>query len=155
MVNSQPPPSESSIRSTVASTVATQPFVASQSASKATPGLLAAGTSSAHPYGTTPMAVPTPESEVDEQASLERAESVRLLRQIHELLDRRERAQKQHDFSVLRLAGALLQMFAIVAALWGLMALADDQNAAATARFTLACFTQVASISAFAIDRFH
>ncbi len=79
---------------------------------------------------------------------------VRLLGQIHEQLDRIQRQQRQQDFSLLRLFGALLQMFAVVVALWGLIGLIDEQSAVATARFTLACFLQLAAISAFAIDRF-
>ncbi|MBI1826473.1 MAG: HAD family hydrolase [Planctomycetes bacterium] len=154
LVNPQPPVSESSVRLSVAATSATQPVVAPRSASKSTPGLLAAGTSSAHTLGPSQLSMPIAEPEINDAANSERAESVELLRRIHDVLDRQQRSQKQHDFSVLRLAGALLQMFAVVTALWGLMAIADDQSAAATARFSLACFTQIASISAFAIDRF-
>lgn len=80
-------------------------------------------------------------------------DSIELLRRIHDTLDRQHRSQRHSDFSVLRLTGALLQMFSIVAVAWGLIALVDDQHAAATARFTLACFTQLAALSAFASDR--
>jgi hypothetical protein len=45
-------------------------------------------------------------------------------------------------------------MFAIVAALWGGAALLHEQAATATAHFSLACYLQLASISAFAVDRF-
>ncbi len=79
---------------------------------------------------------------------------VRLLGRIHDQLDRLQRRERQYDFSVLRLFGALLQMFAIVAAIWGLTALLGEQSAVATARLTLACFLQLAAISGFAIDRF-
>jgi len=79
---------------------------------------------------------------------------LRLLGKIHDQLEHAHRRQRQHDFSVLRLFGALLQMFAVVVALWGLAGLLSDQPVPATARFTLACFFQLASISTFAIDRF-
>ena len=81
-------------------------------------------------------------------------EIVGLLAKIHEQLEHTERRQRQQDFSVLRLFGALLQMFAVVAAVWGFTALLGDQSAPATARLLLACFFQLASIGAFAIDRF-
>jgi len=76
------------------------------------------------------------------------------LEKIHEQLERAHRKDRQHDFSLLRLFGALLQMLAIVAALWGVVALMDDQSAPATARLTLALFFQLAALTAFAIDRF-
>jgi len=76
------------------------------------------------------------------------------LEKIHDQLERAHRKDRQHDFSFLRLLGALLQMLAIVAALWGVVALLDDLSAAATARLTLACFFQLAAVTAFAIDRF-
>jgi len=79
---------------------------------------------------------------------------VDLLRRIHDQLERANRRAGQHDFSILRLFGALLQMLAIVTALWGMIGLTEDQASPAAARFTLACFLQLASISAFAVDRF-
>jgi D-glycero-D-manno-heptose 1,7-bisphosphate phosphatase len=81
-------------------------------------------------------------------------ESVRLLRDIRDQLERANRTGHQQDFSTLRLGGALLQMLAIVAGLWGVMALFEDQPAQATARLALACFLQLAAIAGFAIDRF-
>lgn len=76
------------------------------------------------------------------------------LGKIYDQLRRAERGRRQQDFSVLRLFAALLQMFAIVGALWAVSALLEDEAVVATARFGLACFFQLASISAFAIDRF-
>ena len=76
------------------------------------------------------------------------------LERIHDQLERSHRKARQHDFSFLRLFGALLQMLAIVAALWGVVALMDDRSAPADARLTLACFFQLAAVTAFAIDRF-
>lgn len=83
----------------------------------------------------------------------EAGESVHLLRRILDQLDRLGRQQRQQDFSLLRLFGALLQMFAVVAALWGAVALVGENAPPATARLTLACFLQIASLSAFALDR--
>lgn len=83
-----------------------------------------------------------------------RDRNVELLERILDQLERADRRDRQHDFSVLRLCGALMQMFAIVAAFWGVAALVDAQPSPATARLTLACFLQLASLSAFAIDRF-
>jgi D-glycero-D-manno-heptose 1,7-bisphosphate phosphatase len=79
---------------------------------------------------------------------------VALLDKIHAQLERAHRTDRQHDFSVLRLLGALLQMFAIVSAIWGAAALLGDQTVNATPRLVLASFLQVASLTAFAIDRF-
>ena len=81
-------------------------------------------------------------------------EVLRALGNIHDLLERAHRQQRQHDFSLLRLFGALLQMFAVVVALWGVFGLLNEQAPLASARFSLACFLQLASISAFAVDRF-
>jgi len=78
----------------------------------------------------------------------------RRLDRMSDQLDRAQRRAQQHDFSVLRLLGAVLQMFAIVAAACGVVGLWGDQDSGATARLTLACFLQLASMSAFAVDRF-
>ena len=75
------------------------------------------------------------------------------LDRIHELLDRQQRQNRQHDFSVLRLFSALLQMFALVAALWGVMALLNDVTDAAAARLALAAFLQMAVLTLIAMDR--
>lgn len=75
------------------------------------------------------------------------------LGQIRDLLDRAQRTKRQDDFSLFRLFGALLQMFAIVAALWGVIPLLNDDFAAATPRMMFACFLQLASISTFLVDR--
>lgn len=81
-------------------------------------------------------------------------EVVHWLTRIHDQLDRSSRSTRQHDFSVTRLFATLIQMFAVVSALWGLIGLMNDRPDAATARFTLACFLQLASLGAFASDRF-
>jgi len=76
------------------------------------------------------------------------------LANIQALIERALRQGRQHDFSLLRLFGALLQMLAIVAAIWGCTALLNDQTGTSSARLLLACFLQLASFSAFAMDRF-
>ena len=78
---------------------------------------------------------------------------VGVLERIHDQLNRAQRRQRQTDFSFLRLFGALLQMLAIVVALWGTAALFDDNTAPASARFLLACFLQLAALTSFALDR--
>ncbi len=80
-------------------------------------------------------------------------EVLRLLGKIHDQLERGSRQTRQQDFSLLRLFGALLQMFAIMFAVWGAAGIFEE-HIAATARLTLACFLQLASVTAFAIDRF-
>ncbi len=78
---------------------------------------------------------------------------IEALDRIHAQLERSHRRDRQHDFSALRLLAALLQMLAIVTAVWGLVALMDEQSASATPRLTLACFFQLASLTAFLTDR--
>jgi D-glycero-D-manno-heptose 1,7-bisphosphate phosphatase len=120
------------------------------------------GTAPTHSVSTLSEAVAKLEREMkhqpnpgEEPPSLGRDEEVLLvLRDIRELLDRAQRPQRQMDFSLLRLFGALLQMFAIVVALWGVSGLFGEQAEASAARLGLACFLQLAAITAFAIDRF-
>lgn len=98
-----------------------------------------------------------PAANFDATAPVEQAHQDQVLRaldRIHDQLERADRRNRQADFSVLRLFGALLQMFALVAALWGVAALLNEQSAPATARLMLACFLQLASITALAVDRF-
>jgi D-glycero-D-manno-heptose 1,7-bisphosphate phosphatase len=78
--------------------------------------------------------------------------SVELLTKIHDQLDRANRQKRQRDFSVVRLVAALLQMFAVVTAVWGFMSLVGNTYDAATPRLVLACFFQLAAVSAFVID---
>lgn len=78
---------------------------------------------------------------------------VGVLERIHDQLDRAQRRERQGDFSLLRLFGALLQMLAVVSAVWGAVALFDDNTAPATARLLFACFLQLAALTSFALDR--
>jgi histidinol-phosphate phosphatase family protein len=76
------------------------------------------------------------------------------LSRIENQLDRMSRRDRQDDFSFLRLAATLVQMFAILAGLWGGAAmLADEPGAAATPRLALACFLQLVALSGFVLDR--
>ena len=103
----------------------------------------------------TPSPSPSPfKGEGRGQGSMPNGAVVTALERIHDQLERAHRKDRQHDFSFLRLFAALLQMLAIVAALWGVVALLDDRSAPATARLTLALFFQLAALTAFAIDRF-
>ncbi len=77
---------------------------------------------------------------------------IELLKQISDQQQRTHRERSQHDFSLLKLFGTLLQMLAIVVAIWGTMSLLDDQHDAASARLLLACFLQISSISTYVID---
>lgn len=81
-------------------------------------------------------------------------QSSRQLQKIHDLLERTYRRDRQNDFSLLRLFGSLLQMAAIVVALWGLSSMMQDESAIAGTRFMLACFLQLAVMTSFAIDHF-
>lgn len=81
------------------------------------------------------------------------ADTVRLLSEIRDLLDRSARRRRQRDFSLLRLAATLMQMLAVVVALWGLAALMAGAADNATARFTLAIFLQLATLCTFLADR--
>ena len=80
--------------------------------------------------------------------------AVQLLEQIAQQIDRAQRTKRQNDFSVLRLIGALLQMFAIVTAVWGVTAMVDDATGPAVARFLLAIYLQLCSVTSLAVDRF-
>jgi len=95
--------------------------------------------SSENPSGPTP-----PPRQQTEETS---ARLLQVLTEIRDLLDRSTRRRRQEDFSLLRLGGTLLQMLAVVAAVWGLLALFSDNNAAAIARFTVAIFLQLATLT--------
>ena len=78
----------------------------------------------------------------------------RLLERIHDQLERFLRRERQEDFSFVRLVGTLLQMLAAVTALWGIVTLLSGADpAAATARLLLACFFQLAFLTALVADR--
>lgn len=97
-----------------------------------------------------------PGSQPEELAAAAPAdETIHLLRQIRDQVDQVQRQQRYHDFSFMRVFAALLQMVAIVTALWGVVSILDERYAAASAQLLLACFLQLGSLSAFVVDRFH
>lgn len=94
-----------------------------------------------------------PPSESEKKRAVESSDILQALHQIRDRLDDANRQVQQQDFSLHRLLGALLQMFAIVAAVWGFVAMIDADPAAA-ARFAFASFCQLTALTAFALDRF-
>ncbi|MEE9293804.1 MAG: HAD family hydrolase [Phycisphaerae bacterium] len=89
----------------------------------------------------------------EEQAGDADSEQLALLREIRDLLDRKERVSLHDDFSFFRLMATLVQMLALVVAGWGLYAMFTDQPAAALTRFALAGFAQLGMISFMLADR--
>jgi D-glycero-D-manno-heptose 1,7-bisphosphate phosphatase len=80
--------------------------------------------------------------------------SLELLTDIRDLLDRQQRSQIQEDFSFLRLFATLAQMLAVVTAIWALLAMFEAEAIApAVARFGLAIFLQLLTLTAFIVDR--
>lgn len=73
---------------------------------------------------------------------------VNLLTDIRDSLRRHERKQRHEDFSVLRLAGTLTQMLALIVGGWGMMAFFSDMSLALT-RFVLAGILQLITLTAF------
>ncbi len=73
---------------------------------------------------------------------------VNLLTDIRDSLRRHERKQRHEDFSVLRLAGTLTQMLALIVGGWAMMAFFSDSSAALM-RLILAGFLQLVALTAF------
>lgn len=88
-----------------------------------------------------------PQFDHAEQTNLE------LLREIRDALQRQHRRENQEDFSFIRLIGSLMQMLAIVVALWGVVALFAGHDSHAIARMGLAIFLQMLTISIHLIYR--
>lgn len=80
--------------------------------------------------------------------------AVQTLSRVAERLNRPFDSQRQDDFSMYRLLGAILQMLAIVSAIWGVGGILAGQAEAAVPRLLLACFLQLTSLSAYLADRF-
>ena len=81
------------------------------------------------------------------------ADSVELLTEIRDLLDRQRRAELHDDFSIFRLLATLVQMLALVTAGWGFFSLFTDDSSGAVTRFVLAGFCQLIVISTLLADR--
>jgi D-glycero-D-manno-heptose 1,7-bisphosphate phosphatase len=77
----------------------------------------------------------------------------KLLIEIRDALDRQQRREKQDDFSLVRLIGALMQMLAIVAALWGVVGIFSGREVAAIPRLGLAIFLQLLAITIHIVHR--
>ena len=96
---------------------------------------------------------PTSKQPAERHSPETHEETVRLLSEIRSILDRAYRSRRHQDFSVLRLVGSLLQMLALVAAAWGLAALLADKPTFAIARFALALFLQLCTLTITLTDR--
>lgn len=90
---------------------------------------------------------------MQDEPNEQKTEQTQLLTEIRDLLESQTRRGSQEDFSFRRLCASIAQMFAIVVCLWGVLALASQDSAAATARFALAVFLQLATIAAWLADR--
>lgn len=75
------------------------------------------------------------------------------LNEIRDLLEHRDRQQRFDDFSVARLLATLLQMLAMFAAGWGILALLGDNASTAEPRLLLGCFLQLCVIAALLTTR--
>lgn len=88
------------------------------------------------------------EVQPEEQMPTDLSDLKSTLAEIRDLLRRQERANRHQDFSVARLVATLAQMLAIVAGIWGLVAVFDDGQQVQT-RLMLAVFLQLLALSAF------
>ncbi|MCK4660131.1 MAG: HAD family hydrolase [Phycisphaerae bacterium] len=70
-----------------------------------------------------------------------------LLAEIRDTLQRQQRQELQDDFSLVRLLGSLMQMLAIVAGLWGIVAIFGGRDVAAIPRIGLAIFFQLLAVT--------
>lgn len=71
----------------------------------------------------------------------------KLLTDVRDALQHRQRREGQDDFSLVRLIGSLMQMLALVVALWGVVGIFGQREVAAIARMGLAVFLQLLAIS--------
>ncbi len=124
------------------------------SAGAATPGRVAAGAEQqAHRAGEVSTA--RRGSDADGAPGADQADAIEArLIEIRDLLETDARRERQTDFSLLRLVSSLLQMLAAVAAVWGAAALLTQSAADAVPRLLLACFLQIAAVTAMLSDRF-
>jgi len=76
-----------------------------------------------------------------------------LLTEIRNALLQQHRRASQDDFSLVRLIGSLMQMLAIVVALWGLVGIFGGREVGAIARFGLAIFLQLVAITIHVVTR--
>ena len=91
-----------------------------------------------------PISEPCAEAEAP---STGEADTGALLAEIRDMLRRRERRDRQEDFSVARLTATLAQMLALVAGAWAFVAVFGDPTTA-LARFALAILLQLIALTA-------
>jgi D,D-heptose 1,7-bisphosphate phosphatase len=99
-------------------------------------------------------AVKIVERETDQSSTIEMRgeqpsedDSVRLLSEIRNLLDRQQREASQEDFSLLRLVATVVQMLALVVGIWGVFDMFQDALPEAQMRFALAIFLQLLALT--------
>ncbi|MFH0980901.1 MAG: HAD family hydrolase [Planctomycetota bacterium] len=76
-----------------------------------------------------------------------------VLTEVRDALQRQQRRESQEDFSFVRLLGALMQMLAIVVALWGVVGIFSGQHVASIPRLGLAIFLQLLAITVHIVER--
>ena len=79
--------------------------------------------------------------------------TLKLLSDIRDAVQRQSRRESQDDFSLVRLVGSLMQMLAIVVALWSVVALFGGRDSPAIARMGLAIFLQLLAVTIYTIGR--
>ncbi len=77
----------------------------------------------------------------------------KLLTEIRDAVQRQQRRDNQDDFSLVRLIGSLMQMLAIVVALWGVVGIFGGQHVAAIPRLGLAIFLQILAFTIYIVRR--
>ena len=82
-----------------------------------------------------------------------REDARQLLGEIRDAVTRLQRKDSQEDFSIVRLIGSLTQMLALVVAIWGTLALFNDNEPAAIARYALAGFLQLLTLTVYIASR--
>ena len=79
--------------------------------------------------------------------------TLELLGEIRDAVQRQSRRESQDDFSLVRLVGSLMQMLAIVVALWSVAALFGGRDSPAVARMGLAIFLQMLAVTIYVVNR--
>ena len=79
--------------------------------------------------------------------------TLELLGEIRDAVQRQSRRENQDDFSLVRLVGSLMQMLAIVVALWSVAALFGGRDSPAVARMGLAIFLQMLAVTIYVVNR--
>jgi D-glycero-D-manno-heptose 1,7-bisphosphate phosphatase len=80
-------------------------------------------------------------------------DTVTILTEIRNLLDRQERARQYDDFSIKRLVASLVQMLVIVIGAWGAVDMLGSHRGLALTRFALAALLQLGVLTFILSDR--